>query len=84
MALNSWLSTDRALMPRSPVEMAEKPYIKQATVSKFERRTDMYSSTLRSEIKALDRDLETIARVSNRAVRTTQFEELDAEGQPRG
>jgi Fe-S cluster biogenesis protein NfuA len=38
--------------------MAEKLHIKQAAVSKLERRTDMYLSTLRSYIEAMGGALE--------------------------
>ena len=67
---------------RSQVEMAEKLHIKQAAVSKLERRTDMYLSTLRSYIEAMGGQLEIIARFPNRAVRINQFEALDAESLP--
>jgi ribosome-binding protein aMBF1 (putative translation factor) len=69
---------------RSQVEMAEKLHIKQAAVSKLERRTDMYLSTLRSYIEAMGGQLEIVARFPDRAVRITQFEALDPERQPRG
>jgi hypothetical protein len=69
---------------RSQVEMSEKLDIKQAAVSRLERCTDIYLNALRSCIEAMGGELEVIARFSNRAVRIRQFEELDAESQPRG
>src|SRR5262249_39547993 len=67
----------REARERSQVEMAEKLHIKQAAVSKLERRTDMYLSTLRGFIEAMGGELEIIARFPDRAVRITQFETLD-------
>lgn len=69
----------REARERSQVEMAEKLHINQAAVSKLERRTDMYLSTLRSYIEAMGGRLEIIARFPNRAVRIMQFETLDPE-----
>jgi hypothetical protein len=69
----------RQARERSQAEMAEKLHIKQAAVSKLERRTDMYLSTLRSYIEAMGGKLEIIARFPQRAVRIMQFEALDPE-----
>lgn len=74
----------REARERSQVEMAEKLHIKQAAVSKLERRTDMYLSTLRSYIEAMGGKLEIIARFPQRAVRITQFETLDPENRSQG
>jgi transcriptional regulator with XRE-family HTH domain len=74
----------REARERSQVEMAEKLRIKQAAVSKLERRTDMYLSTLRSYIEAMGGKLEIIARFPNQAVRIGQFEALDPESRPQG
>ena len=52
----------REARERSQAEVAEKLHIKQAAVSKLERRTDMYLSTLRSYIEAMGGKLEIIAR----------------------
>jgi predicted transcriptional regulator len=54
-------------------------HIKQAAVSKLERRADMYLSTLRSYIEAMGGELEIIARFPDRAVRITRLEALDPE-----
>jgi transcriptional regulator with XRE-family HTH domain len=74
----------REARERSQVEMAEKLHINQAAVSKLERRTDMYLSTLRGYIEAMGGKLEIIARFPNRAVRIVQFEALDPEARPQG
>src|SRR4051794_6131990 len=72
----------REARERSQVEMAKKLQINQAAVSKLERRTDMYLSTLRGYIEAMGGKLEIIARFPNRAVRIVQFEALDPEARP--
>jgi transcriptional regulator with XRE-family HTH domain len=74
----------REARERSQVEMAEKLHINQASVSKLERRTDMYLSTLRSFIEAMGGKLEIVARFPNQAIRITQFEMLDLEQPPQG
>ena len=52
-------------------------HIKQAAVSRLERRTDMYVSTLRSFIEAMGGELDIIARFPDHpSVRISQFEEL--------
>ncbi len=74
----------RQARERSQAAVAVKLHIKQAAVSKLERRTDMYLNTLRSYIEAMGGTLEIIARFPDQAVRITQFEALDAEHRPRG
>lgn len=68
----------------SQVEMAEKLQINQAAVSKLERRTDMYLSTLRSYIEAMGGKLEIVACFPDKAVRIMQFDTLDPESRPHG
>jgi hypothetical protein len=74
----------REARERSQEEVAKKLHIKQAAVSKLERRTDMYLSTLRGFIEAMGGKLEIIARFPNQTIRITQFEALDPEGRPHG
>lgn len=74
----------REARERSQEEVAKKLHIKQAAVSKLERRADMYLSTLRSFIEAMGGKLEIVARFPNQAVRITQFEALDPENRPQG
>ncbi len=66
----------REARQRSQEAVAEQLHIKQAAVSKLERRTDMYLSTLRGYIEAMGGKLEIIARFPDQAVRITQFEAL--------
>ena len=58
-------------------EMAKTLGIKQAAVSKLERRTDMYLSTLRKFIEAMGGQLEIIAHFPEGDVSVEQFESLD-------
>jgi len=67
----------RRARAQSQVEVGKRLKVKQAEVSKIERRTDMYLSTLRSYIEAMGGELEIIARFPERApVRIRQFEEI--------
>ena len=54
-------------------EVAETLKIEQAAVSKMEKQTDMYLSTLRRFISAMGGQLDIIARFPDGAVRITQF-----------
>ena len=74
----------REARERSQEEVAKKLHIKQAAVSKLERRADMYLSTLRSYIEAMGGRLEIIVRFPNRAVRIKQFGALDPKERPQG
>ncbi len=57
--------------------VGETLHVNQAAVSKIERRTDMYVSTLRDYIRAMGGELDIVARFPNRPpVKITQFEEL--------
>jgi Helix-turn-helix domain len=64
--------------------VAKKLHINQAGVSKLERRTDMYLSTLRNYIEAMGGKLEITARFPNHAVRIMNFETLDPETPTQG
>jgi transcriptional regulator with XRE-family HTH domain len=55
-------------------KLAAELHVKQAAVSKLERRTDMYVSTLREFISAMGGDLEITARFPEGSVRINQFE----------
>ena len=61
----------------SQEQMARTLHTKQSNVSRIEKRTDMYISTLRSVIKAMGGDLEIVARFPDGNVRINQFEEID-------
>jgi transcriptional regulator with XRE-family HTH domain len=63
---------------RSQAQIAEKLGIKQAAVSRLERRTDMYLSTLRELIAAMGGRLQIVAEFPDRPpVVITQFRTLD-------
>ena len=68
----------RQAMQMSQNQLARSLRVKQANISKIERRTDMYISTLRSYIKAMGGELEIIARFSHGSVKIDQFEDLRA------
>ncbi len=51
--------------------------VNQAAVSKLERRTDMYVSTLREFVRAMGGELEITARFPEGTVRINQFEETE-------
>lgn len=61
----------------SQEQMAKSLHTKQSNVSRIEKRTDMYISTLRNVIKAMGGDLEIVAHFPDGNVRINQFEELD-------
>ncbi len=57
-------------------QLARALRIKQAAVSKMERRADMYLSTLQGIIKAMGGELEIRAVFPDGVVRINQFEDL--------
>lgn len=48
--------------------------VRQASISKLERRADMYISTLRDHIRAMGGELEIVARFPDGEVRISNFE----------
>jgi len=60
----------------SQVALAKKLRAQQATISKLERRADMYVSSLRQYIHAMGGELEIVARFPDGAIRINQFEDL--------
>lgn len=56
--------------------LAELLDTSQPEISKIERRTDVYLSTLRRYIEAMGGELEIVARFPEGAVRINQFAEL--------
>ena len=78
LAEEATLQEMRKARRRSQAKVARKLHVNQAAVSKIERRTDMYVSTLRSYIEAMGGRLEIIAQFpGGRPVRITQFEGLE-------
>ena len=70
----------RDVRQRSQEEIAKRLGVKQAAVSKLERRTDMYVSTLRSLIEAMGGELDIVARFPDRPpVHITQFKTLEGD-----
>lgn len=60
--------------------LAEELNATQREISKIERQTDMYVSTLRRFV-AMGGELDIIARFPDSTVRITQFQELDTASQ---
>ncbi|HEX2079941.1 MAG TPA: XRE family transcriptional regulator [Longimicrobium sp.] len=60
-------------------ELAEALGTTQASVSKLERRSDMYLSTLRRLVEAMGGELEITARFPDGAIRLGQLEVSDPE-----
>jgi len=63
----------RAARELTQEHLAEILHIKQASISKMERRTDMYIGTLAKFIQAMGGELEIRAVFPDGAVRITQF-----------
>jgi len=61
----------------SQERMAELLHTKQANVSRIERRTDMYISTLRSYIEAMGGQLDIVARFPHGEIHINQFKDID-------
>ncbi|EDN67573.1 conserved hypothetical protein [Beggiatoa sp. PS] len=61
----------------SQENIAETLLMKQANISKMERRTDIYISTLRSYIEAMGGQLDIIARFPAGEVKINHFSKLD-------
>ena len=59
----------------SQQELAQSLNVKQATISKMERRSDMYISTIRKIIAAMGGELEIRARFPGVDVKIVQFED---------
>jgi transcriptional regulator with XRE-family HTH domain len=64
-------------------QVAETLKIEQAAVSKMEKQTDMYLSTLRRFIAAMGGRLEIVARFPEGTVQITQFGEDKEKDAPR-
>lgn len=68
----------RAARQLTQESLAKSLGINQAAVSKMERRTDMYISTLRQFVVAMGGELEITARFPDGVIRILQFEEAEA------
>lgn len=56
--------------------LAEVLHVQQPSVSKLEKRTDMYISTLRSHIEAMGGELEVVARFPDGTVKISNFSDI--------
>ncbi|RJP33418.1 MAG: helix-turn-helix domain-containing protein [Candidatus Omnitrophota bacterium] len=65
----------------SQVRLAEVLNTSQANVSKIERRTDIYISTLRGFIEGMGGKLEILASFPDGKIRIEQFQDLDFEAE---
>ncbi len=65
----------------SQEQLAQTLSVKQAAVSKLEKRTDMYVSTLRKFIRAMGGDLEIVAKFPEGSVQISQFEDIAAKAE---
>lgn len=68
----------RQAMNLTQEELASVLNVKQATVSKLERRTDMYISTLARFVEAMGGELEVRARFQNGDVKINSLEGLNS------
>ena len=87
-AQESALSSARAMLAEMPLNelrqarglsqkmLAEVLHVQQPSISKMEKRTDMYLSTLRSHIEAMGGELDVVARFPDGAVRISNFSDL--------
>lgn len=75
----------RKAREQSQEELARTLGVKQAAISKLERRADMYVSTLRGLIEAMGGTLEIVARFPGHPpVRLSQFEALEGDDATKG
>lgn len=76
MRVEMHLADLRRARELSQAELAEKLGVAQSEVSKVERRTDLYLSTLKKYIEAAGGQLEIVAHFPDSDVRITQFESM--------
>jgi predicted XRE-type DNA-binding protein len=74
MRVEMHLADLRRARALSQAELAEKLGVAQSEISKVERRTDLYLSTLKKYIEAAGGQLEIIAHFPDSDVRISQFE----------
>jgi transcriptional regulator with XRE-family HTH domain len=76
MATDMALAELRQAFNLSQEEMANVMKLKQPAISKIEKNTDMFISTLRRYIEAMGGELNITARFDDQEIRISQFEEL--------
>lgn len=75
------LSELRVISGRAQAEVAATLNIKQPSVSKIEKQTDMYLSTLRDYVNAVGGELELVVRLpKHRALRLNRLGDLNSLG----
>jgi predicted transcriptional regulator len=72
----------RGALDLTQEHLAELLHVNQAAISKVERRSDMYISTLRKIIEAMGGHLDIRAVLPNGVVRINQFEEVRTPARP--
>jgi DNA-binding XRE family transcriptional regulator len=73
------LSELREAISLTQESLADTLGVKQSSISKMERRSDMYLSTLRKIIQAMGGELNIIAMMPDGPVHITQFNQLRAD-----
>jgi len=71
----------RAALDLTQEQLAEVLHVNQAAISKVERRSDMYISTLRRIVEAMGGELEIRVILRDGVIRIKQFGELRKRGQ---
>ena len=71
------LAEVRRALKLSQEEIGQTLQIRQGSVAKIEKRTDMYVSTLRRFIEAMGGELEIVARFPDHAVKIRNFADLN-------
>jgi DNA-binding transcriptional regulator YiaG len=66
----------REAMDLTQESLADTLHVKQASISKMERRSDMYISTLSKIIEAMGGELQIIAKMPNGRVQIRQFTKI--------
>src|ERR1700730_14909004 len=66
----------RQAMDLTQESLADTLHVKQASISKMERRSDMYISTLSKIIRAMGGELQIVARMPNGNVKIRQFTQI--------
>src|SRR4029077_9584993 len=66
----------RQAMDLTQETLADTLHVKQASISKMERRSDMYISTLSKIIEAMGGELQIVAKMPNGNVKIRQFTQI--------
>jgi len=66
----------RQALDMTQTQLAESLNMKQAAISKFERQSDIYISTLRRILSAMGADLKIVARFPEGDVQINQFDDV--------